>query len=231
MATYSNIFAWETSWTEEPDGLQSIVSQRSGHDSATKVTMKDRHRAPSSAGPGEAGTWRLRSLRGDVWHKRWCKDRRVWSHKELKIKMKEDRRPQALVTDMPSPQDGGPTGAGVSPGCGQTRLHPRYPPRPSPHPPLPSAAAATQPPMPVPAREPSLPGSAVGRVLPRGVAQPSAGGGACWPLPSHGPAPPPPPRYLDGSAEGHLLDSRLGSQNRPQGGRAADHIEDSWEWA
>ena len=192
--------------------------------------MKDRHRAPSSAGPGEAGTWRLRSLRGDVWHKRWCKDRRVWSHKELKIKMKEDRRPQALVTDMPSPQDGGPTGAGVSPGCGQTRLHPRYPPRPSPHPPLPSAAAATQPPMPVPAREPSLPGSAVGRVLPRGVAQPSAGGGACWPLPSHGPAPPP-PRYLDGSAEGHLLDSRLGSQNRPQGGRAADHIEDSWEWA
>lgn len=93
------------------------------------------------------------------------------------------------MTDMPSPQDGGTTSTGVSPGCGQTRLHPRYPPRPSPHPPPPSAAAATQRPVPGPAQDPSLPGSAAGRVLPRGVAQHSEGGRACWPRPSRDPAP------------------------------------------
>ena len=28
MATHSSSLAWEIPWTEEPDGLQSIVSQR-----------------------------------------------------------------------------------------------------------------------------------------------------------------------------------------------------------
>ena len=28
MATHSRIFAWEVSWTEEPDGLQSLRSHR-----------------------------------------------------------------------------------------------------------------------------------------------------------------------------------------------------------
>ena len=28
MATHSSIFAWRIPWTEEPDGLQSIGSQR-----------------------------------------------------------------------------------------------------------------------------------------------------------------------------------------------------------
>ena len=28
MATHSSILAWEISWTEEPAGLQSMVSQR-----------------------------------------------------------------------------------------------------------------------------------------------------------------------------------------------------------
>ena len=31
MATHSSIFAWRTPWTEEADGLQSIGSQRVGH--------------------------------------------------------------------------------------------------------------------------------------------------------------------------------------------------------
>ena len=29
MATHSNILAWEIPWTEEPDGLQSMESQKS----------------------------------------------------------------------------------------------------------------------------------------------------------------------------------------------------------
>ena len=28
MATHSNIYAWETPWTEEPSGLQTVGSQR-----------------------------------------------------------------------------------------------------------------------------------------------------------------------------------------------------------
>ena len=32
MATYSSILAWKIPWTEEPSGLQSIGSQRVGHD-------------------------------------------------------------------------------------------------------------------------------------------------------------------------------------------------------
>ena len=32
MATHSSIFAWRIPWMEEPDGLQSVGSQRVGHD-------------------------------------------------------------------------------------------------------------------------------------------------------------------------------------------------------
>ena len=32
MATHSSILAWRIPWTEEPGGLQSMLSQRVGHD-------------------------------------------------------------------------------------------------------------------------------------------------------------------------------------------------------
>ena len=32
MITYSSILAWRIPWTEEPGGLQSVGSQRVGHD-------------------------------------------------------------------------------------------------------------------------------------------------------------------------------------------------------
>ena len=32
MATHSSILAWEIPWTEDPGGLQSVGSQRVGHD-------------------------------------------------------------------------------------------------------------------------------------------------------------------------------------------------------
>ena len=37
MATHSSILAWEISWTEEPGGLQSMRSQRVGHDWVTNT--------------------------------------------------------------------------------------------------------------------------------------------------------------------------------------------------
>ena len=33
MATHSSILVWKIPWTEEPDGLQSMGSQRVRHDS------------------------------------------------------------------------------------------------------------------------------------------------------------------------------------------------------
>ena len=36
MAIHPSILAWEIPWTEKPGGLQSMRSQRVGHDSATK---------------------------------------------------------------------------------------------------------------------------------------------------------------------------------------------------
>ena len=36
MTTHSSILAWEIPWTVEPGGLQSMGSQRVGHDLATK---------------------------------------------------------------------------------------------------------------------------------------------------------------------------------------------------
>jgi len=32
MATHSSILVWRISWTEQPGGLQSVESQRVGHD-------------------------------------------------------------------------------------------------------------------------------------------------------------------------------------------------------
>ena len=39
-ATHSSILAWKIPWTEEPGGLQSMGSQRVGHDWATKHVFK-----------------------------------------------------------------------------------------------------------------------------------------------------------------------------------------------
>ena len=37
MATHSSILAWKIPWTEEPGGLQSMGSQRVGHNLATSL--------------------------------------------------------------------------------------------------------------------------------------------------------------------------------------------------
>ena len=37
MVTHSSILAWRIPWTEEPGGLQSMGSQRVGHDQATST--------------------------------------------------------------------------------------------------------------------------------------------------------------------------------------------------
>ena len=39
MATHSSILAWRIPWRENPGGLQSVESQRLGHDWATSTTL------------------------------------------------------------------------------------------------------------------------------------------------------------------------------------------------
>ena len=41
MATHSSILAWKIPWTEEPGRLQSMGSQRVGHDLVTKEQLID----------------------------------------------------------------------------------------------------------------------------------------------------------------------------------------------
>ena len=52
MAAHSSILAWRIPWTEEPGGLQSIGSQRVGHDrvtwhTSTRVNEGRKFGAPS----------------------------------------------------------------------------------------------------------------------------------------------------------------------------------------
>ena len=39
MATHSSVLAWKKPWTEERGGLQSMGSQRVGHDRATSLSL------------------------------------------------------------------------------------------------------------------------------------------------------------------------------------------------
>ena len=39
MAPYSSTLAWQILWTEEPGRLQSMRSQRVGHDGATSLSL------------------------------------------------------------------------------------------------------------------------------------------------------------------------------------------------
>ena len=48
MATHSSILAWKIPWTEEPAGLQSMGSQRVGHNWASKHARGCFHDLPGS---------------------------------------------------------------------------------------------------------------------------------------------------------------------------------------
>ena len=51
MATHPSIFAWEIPWSEEPGGLQSMGSERVGHDWVTN-THTWPHPAARACGKG-----------------------------------------------------------------------------------------------------------------------------------------------------------------------------------
>ena len=53
MATHSSVLAWKIPWMEEPGRLQSMGSQRVGHDGATSLSLSIARRGNSKCkGPG-----------------------------------------------------------------------------------------------------------------------------------------------------------------------------------
>ena len=54
MATHSSILAWRIPWTEEPDGLQSMESQRVGHDRATNTVFEGNVNPLQYSWPGKS---------------------------------------------------------------------------------------------------------------------------------------------------------------------------------
>ena len=51
MATHSSILAWRIPWTEKPCGLQSMGSQRIGHDWASNTILLQRFFSPKTVCP------------------------------------------------------------------------------------------------------------------------------------------------------------------------------------
>ena len=52
MATYCSILVWRILWTEEPDGLPSMGSQRVGHIEKLSVFLKSRARVHDQSAQG-----------------------------------------------------------------------------------------------------------------------------------------------------------------------------------
>ena len=50
-ATHSSVLAWRIPWTKEPGGLQSMGSQRVGHDDTVYVSIPTSQSIPPSPSP------------------------------------------------------------------------------------------------------------------------------------------------------------------------------------
>ena len=72
MATHSSILAWRIPWTEEPGRLQSLGSQRVGHNWATNTFFED----SSFSGVMEMKAWLCTFLRD--WKVKWKGFARLW---------------------------------------------------------------------------------------------------------------------------------------------------------
>ena len=63
MATHSSTIAWKILWMEEPDRLQSMASQRVGHNWATSLHSYLANKGPSNQGydfsSSHVWTWKL----------------------------------------------------------------------------------------------------------------------------------------------------------------------------
>ena len=70
MATHSSILAWKIPRTEEPGGLQSMGSQRVGHDSATNTQVVHRIWKASRERPPRTISSYRNKMTGSPWFER-----------------------------------------------------------------------------------------------------------------------------------------------------------------
>ena len=64
MATYSSILAWRIPWTEEPGELQSMLSQRVGHDWSDLACLQTRTMPGLGEKKGYLGTFSVNGIYG-----------------------------------------------------------------------------------------------------------------------------------------------------------------------
>ena len=88
MAPHSRTLAWKTPWTEKPDKLQSMGSQRVRHDRATSLSLTSltvRRGSPKESGSGNTRRCRYSRRRGQqCWASVWgllCKALRTGYHR------------------------------------------------------------------------------------------------------------------------------------------------------
>ena len=70
MATHSSTLAWKIPWTEEPRGLQSMGSQRVGHDCKTDFNFLTKVWAAHSDFVSKSSVWKEKkrvTLSGETW--------------------------------------------------------------------------------------------------------------------------------------------------------------------
>ena len=71
MATHSGILAWRIPWTEEPGGLQSVVSQRVRHDwrdfaHTLETKIPYMHRGAAKKKRGSSSSFLVGTMEGSV---------------------------------------------------------------------------------------------------------------------------------------------------------------------
>ena len=79
MATHSSILAWESPWTEEPDGLQSMGTQRVRHDLKMEHKHKQAHTIGFCEGTLESVGWTFKNENKASWQRQLC-----WSNRDFR---------------------------------------------------------------------------------------------------------------------------------------------------
>ena len=83
IATHTSVLAWKTPWTEEPGGLQSIGSQRVGHDRSDLAHIGK----INQGGEFRYHTWKIERWKWRISASNMDFQQMTWHHKSQRIKL------------------------------------------------------------------------------------------------------------------------------------------------